>query len=71
MDEALFNDEALRMIKAFFNIHDHHARKLLICLAESAERGQSIEGIVDGSLFKSDERGSNVIDLQPSKNRSK
>lgn len=34
--------QALRLLKAFFNLADQEAREAIVTLAESAERGSSI-----------------------------
>ena len=49
MDEHVFDAQALRMLKAYFNVGDPKVRELIIKLAESAASGakataQSVEG---------------------------
>lgn len=41
--------QALRLLKAFYNVDDEETREIIITLAESAERGASISAVaVDG-----------------------
>jgi hypothetical protein len=48
MEATLEEAQSLRMMKAFYNVHDQDARKLLIHLAESAERGMPIVTAMTG-----------------------
>lgn len=44
--------QALRLLKAFFNLDDQEAREAIIALAESAERGASMTAAgIDGSAI--------------------
>jgi len=42
MSDRFFDEQALRLLRAFFAIKDQSARELIIALAEAAARGRKI-----------------------------
>jgi hypothetical protein len=60
---GFFDSQSLRLLTAFFKVRDNDARALLIHLAESAERGLSIGGTVDGLVAEIDGHDGKVVSL--------
>lgn len=55
MAEKMFDEQALRLLKAFFAIEDNAAREVVVALAEAAAAGAKIEAqSVDAAGKKKD-----------------
>jgi adenosylmethionine-8-amino-7-oxononanoate aminotransferase len=42
------DDQALRLLRAFYNVDDREVREIIITLAESAERGDTLSATAIG-----------------------
>lgn len=50
MTEKMFDEQSLRLLRAYFTIEDGEARELIVALAEAAAKGAKIEAHPVGDI---------------------
>ena len=53
MTEKVFDDQSLRLLKAYFSIQDKDAREIIVALAEAAASGAKLRARTADDLIES------------------